>query len=68
LAADTIGRGRFQRRIAAIAVAKQQGARAYELLASLSLAKLHQSTGHTADADAILAPALEGSSPMPEMP
>jgi predicted ATPase len=52
----------------AIAIAKQQGARAYELLASLSLAKLCQSTGRSADAHAILTPALEGFSPTPEMP
>jgi hypothetical protein len=52
----------------AIAIAKQQGARSYELLASLSLAKLYQSTGRPKDAYAILAPALEGFSPTPEMP
>ena len=52
----------------AIAVAKRQGARSYELLASLSLAKLYQSTDRAADAHAILAPALEGFSPTPEMP
>jgi predicted ATPase len=52
----------------AITVAKEQGARSYELLASLSLAKLYQSTARPADARAILAPALEGFSPTPEMP
>ncbi|HEY1888189.1 MAG TPA: hypothetical protein VGG86_19405, partial [Roseiarcus sp.] len=52
---------------AAIAVAKQQGARSYELLASLSLAKLYQSIGQSNDAYAVLAPALEGFSPTPEM-
>jgi predicted ATPase len=52
----------------AIATAKEQGARSYELLASLSLAKLYQSTGRPADAHAVLAPALEGFSPTPEMP
>jgi tetratricopeptide (TPR) repeat protein len=52
----------------AIAIAKQQGARSYELLASLSLAKVYQSTGRPADAHAVLAPALEGFSPTPEMP
>jgi predicted ATPase len=51
-----------------IAVAKQQGARSYELLASLSLAKLYQSTGRAAKAHAVLAPALEGFAPTPEMP
>ena len=52
----------------AIAIAKQQGARSYELLASLSLAKLYQSTARPAEAHAVLAPALEGFSPTPEMP
>jgi tetratricopeptide (TPR) repeat protein len=52
----------------AIAVAKKQAARGYELLASLALAKLYQSTGRPAEAHAILAPALEGFSPTPEMP
>ena len=52
----------------AIAIAKGQGARGYALLASLSLAKLYQSTGRHDDAHAILAPALEGFSPTPEMP
>ena len=52
----------------AIAIAKEQGARSYELLASLSLAKLYQSTDRTADANAVLKPALEGFSPTPEMP
>ena len=51
-----------------IAVAKQQGARSYELLAALSLAKLYQSTSRAAKACAILAPALDGFSPTPEMP
>ena len=52
----------------AIAIAKEQGARSFELRASLSLAKLYQSTGRPADAHAVLAPALEGFSPTPEMP
>jgi tetratricopeptide (TPR) repeat protein len=52
----------------AIATAKEQGARSYELLASLSLAKLYQSMDRRADARAVLAPALEGFSPTPEMP
>ncbi len=34
----------------------------------MSLAKLYQSTGRPADAHAVLAPALEGFSPTPEMP
>jgi adenylate cyclase len=52
----------------AIAVAKRQGARGYELLASLSLAKLYQSTDRPNEAYAALAPALEGFSPTPELP
>src|SRR5271166_3700824 len=52
----------------AIAVAKRQGTRSFELRAALSLAKLYQSTGRPVDAHAVLAPALEGFSPTPEMP
>ncbi len=52
--------------LAAIAVAKRQGTRSFELRASLSLA--NQSAGRPADAHAVLAPALEGFSPTPEMP
>jgi predicted ATPase len=52
----------------AIALAKEQGVRTYELLASLSLAKLYQSTGRAAEAHAVLAPAFKGFSPTPEMP
>jgi tetratricopeptide (TPR) repeat protein len=51
-----------------IAIAKEQGARSPMLLASLALAKLLQSAGRPADAQAVLAPALEGFSPTPEMP
>ena len=46
---------------------QQQSARSYELLASLSLAKLYQSTGRLVEAHAALAPALEGFTPTPEM-
>jgi hypothetical protein len=49
-------------------VAKRQGARSFELLAALSLAKLYQSTGRPAQAQAALTPALEGFSLTPEMP
>jgi class 3 adenylate cyclase/predicted ATPase len=52
----------------AIAVAQRQGTRSFELRAALALAKLYQSTGRPADAHAVLAPALEGFSPTPEMP
>jgi hypothetical protein len=53
---------------AAVAVAREQGARAFESRAALSLAKLYQSTGRAAEAHAILTPALEGFSPTPEFP
>ena len=53
---------------AAIAVATRQGARSFELRAALSLAKLYQSTGRAADAHTVLAPALDGFAPTPEMP
>ena len=46
--------------LTAIAVAKQQGTRSFELRAALALAKLYQSTGRPADAHAVLAPALDG--------
>jgi class 3 adenylate cyclase/predicted ATPase len=52
----------------AVAIARQQGARSYELLAAFALAKLLQSTGRAADAHAVLGPALDGFSPTPEMP
>ena len=52
----------------AIAIAKQRGARSYELLASLAFAKLYQSTDRPVEAHAALVPALEGISPTPEMP
>jgi predicted ATPase len=51
----------------AIAIAKEQGARSYELLASLSLAKLYQLSARSAEACAVLAPALEGFTSTPEM-
>ena len=54
--------------LTAIAVAKQQGTRSFELRAALSLAKLYQSTDRPAEAHAVLAPALEGFAPTPEMP
>ena len=49
--------------LTAIAVAKQQGTRSFELRAAPSLAKLYQSTGRPAEAHAVLAPALEGFPP-----
>ena len=53
---------------AAIAVAQRQKARSFGLLAALSLAKLYQSTARPVEAHDVLAPALEGFSPTPEMP
>jgi class 3 adenylate cyclase/predicted ATPase len=54
--------------LAAVAVARQQGARSFGLRAALSLAKLCRSTGRPVEAHAVLAPALEGFAPTPEMP
>jgi predicted ATPase len=51
-----------------IAVSKRQATRSFELRAALSLGKPYQSTGRPVDAHAVLAPALEGFSPTPEMP
>ena len=51
----------------AIAIAKQQGARSQVLLAWLALAKLYQASGRPVEAHDVLAPALEGFSPTPEM-
>ena len=54
--------------LTAISVARQQGTRSFELRAALSLAKLYQSNNRLAEAHAVLAPALEGFAPTPEMP
>jgi predicted ATPase len=54
--------------LTAIAIAKQQGTRSFELRAALALAKLYRSTGRLIEVHAILAPALEGFSPTAEMP
>jgi hypothetical protein len=40
----------------------------FKLRAALALAKLYQSTGRPAGTHAVLAPALEGFAPTPEMP
>ena len=53
--------------LTAIAVAKQQGTRSFQLRAALALAKLYQSTGRPAEAHGVLAPALEGFAP-PQIP
>jgi predicted ATPase len=54
--------------LTAVAVAKRQGSRSLGLRAALSLAKLNQSIGRQAEARAVLALALKGFSPTPEMP
>jgi len=54
--------------LAAIAIAQQQKARSFELLAALSLAKLYQSTKRPTEAHHVLGPALDGFSPTPEFP
>jgi predicted ATPase len=54
--------------LTAIALAQQQKARSFELCAALSLAKLYRSTEQPADAHAVLASALKGFSPTPELP
>ena len=53
--------------LTALAVARRQGTRSFELRAARALAKLYQSTGRPADAHGVLAPALKGFSPTPEM-
>ena len=52
----------------AFAIANEQGARSFGLQAALALAKLYQSTARPVEARAVLAPALEGFTPTPEMP
>jgi predicted ATPase len=52
----------------AIAVAKRQATRSFELRAALALAKLYQTTARPAEAHAVLASALDGFTPTPEMP
>jgi class 3 adenylate cyclase/tetratricopeptide (TPR) repeat protein len=52
----------------AIEIAGGQGTCSFALRAALSLARLYQSTGRAAEAHAVLASALEGFAPTPEMP
>jgi class 3 adenylate cyclase/predicted ATPase len=54
--------------LAAIGIAQQQEVRTDQLLAALPLAKLYRSTGRAIEAHAVLAPALVGFSPTPELP
>ena len=54
--------------LTAIAVARQQKASSFELRAALDLARLYNSTSHSADAHALLACSFKGISPTPEFP
>jgi predicted ATPase len=54
--------------LAAIAVAKEQGTRSFELRAALSLAKLYIASDRLSGAHAVLAPALEGFPPTSKFP
>jgi predicted ATPase len=54
--------------LTAITVSKQQTTCRLRPARVLLLAKLYQSTGRPLEAHAVLAPALEGLSPTPEMP
>jgi len=54
--------------LAALAIARHQKARSFELRAALALAKLCRATDRDADAHAVLGPALEGFAPTPEFP
>jgi predicted ATPase len=53
---------------AAIAVAQSQRARSFELRAALSLAKLYRAANRDADAQAVLASAVEGFPPTQQFP
>ena len=54
--------------LTATAIAKQQGTRSFELRAALALAKLYRSINRPDEAHDVLAPALRGFAPTPEMP
>jgi len=54
--------------LTAVAVAREQGARSFGLQAALKLANLYQSTGRPVDAHDVLAAALKGFTPTPELP
>jgi hypothetical protein len=54
--------------LTAIAIARQQKGRSFELQAALSLAKLYQSTNRLREVYDVLATALEGFTPTPELP
>ena len=52
----------------AIAIARSQKARSFELRAALSLAKLYRAANRDSDAHALLAPAVEGFPPTRQFP
>src|SRR5262249_2428477 len=52
----------------AIAIAQSQNARSFELRAALALAKLYRAADRHADANAVLAPAVEGLPPTQQFP
>jgi predicted ATPase len=52
----------------AIAIARSQKARSFELRAALALAKLYRAANRDADAHAVLAPAVEGFPPTQHFP
>jgi predicted ATPase len=54
--------------LTAMAVAKQQGTRSFELRGALALARLYRSIGRRAEADAVLSPALDSFVPAREFP
>jgi class 3 adenylate cyclase/predicted ATPase len=54
--------------LAAVATARGQKARSFELQAALALAKFYQSTARLARASALVAQALEGFAPTPDLP
>jgi predicted ATPase len=53
---------------AAIAIAQSQKARSFELRAALSLAKFYRAANRDANAQAVLAPAVEGFPPTRQLP
>jgi predicted ATPase len=53
---------------AAIAIAQSQNAQSFELRAALSLAKLYRAASRDADAQAMLAPAVEEFPPTRQFP
>jgi hypothetical protein len=54
--------------LTSISIAQQQKTRSFELQGALALAKLYRGTTRGLDARAVLASALKGFSPTPELP